>query len=394
MISQHYPPHIGGYAVICADTATLLRARGHEVRVLTSEDECEEAEQDNNVRRVLRRREVQGYETARLRHAVRFLGDQRTFRRNRRTVCAEAKEFRADAAVVWQFESLGPDLVQGLQRDGVPTALNVGDAVVKFLKERLCDGRVLVWRIARRLFYRDFARELTRTPLAMASEAIRDCYIEAGFDARRMTVVPVAVWERNVASRPPAGGSGTRLLYVGRIHPCKGVDIAIRALALLNTPEPGRFTLDVSGTGAPDYVAALADLARALGVAASVRFLEPTDRDGLMRRYDEHDIGLVSSVWFEGGPITLVEAMSRGLAVVACDRGGPTSIVTRGVDGLLVTPESPEAFAEGVRRLAGDAALRRAMGERAIAKVREKFLLEDTAAQWEELLARGANARP
>lgn len=65
---------------------------------------------------------------------------------------------------------------------------------------------------------------------------------------------------------------------------------------------------------------------------------------------------------FEGLPMSVIEAMLTGLPVVATDIRGPREQVLPGETGFLVPPMSIEPLAEALRRLAGDAELRRSMG--------------------------------
>ena len=67
--------------------------------------------------------------------------------------------------------------------------------------------------------------------------------------------------------------------------------------------------------------------------------------------------------YFEGLPMSVIEAMLTGLPVVATAIRGPREQVVAEVTGLLVPPRDAAALAAALRRLAGDAALRTAMGE-------------------------------
>jgi len=387
MISQHYPPRLSGYAVICADAAGALRERGHRVRVLTSVDEPDGPFEDGAVRKVLRRCPVEGYQAAGLQSVLSYHEHRRVFLRNCGVARAEAVTFEADVVMVWQFDSLGPDMVQGLQVLGVPVVFSVADVFLCILRTLLVEDGSLAWRVARSWLYRRFVRELKRVPLILCTDALKSHYVAGGFDARQMTVIPITIEPRFIATRPAKPGPGTRLLYAGRLHPWKGVDVAIRAAALLNAEAPGRFVLDVVGDGPQAYVTELENLAVRLGMTEAVRFLGPRDREDLMLLYDDYDLALVPSVCHEGGPLTMIEAMARGVPVVASNRGGPKSVITDGTDGLLVEPESPEALARGIGHLADDPALRKSMGRRAIASVRERFSLQNHVTQIEELLA-------
>ena len=75
----------------------------------------------------------------------------------------------------------------------------------------------------------------------------------------------------------------------------------------------------------------------------------------------------------------LLEAMALGVPVVASRAGGNVDLVTHEVDGLLVAPREPAAFAGALARLLGDAALRRRLGEQGRRTARERFPLAATA---------------
>jgi glycosyltransferase involved in cell wall biosynthesis len=75
----------------------------------------------------------------------------------------------------------------------------------------------------------------------------------------------------------------------------------------------------------------------------------------------------------EGLPFSLLEAMSSGLACVATDVGAVGEVISDGVDGLIVPPESPMALAEAIRRLLCDAELRSAIGKHARARIQSDF---------------------
>ncbi|MGE0192620.1 MAG: glycosyltransferase family 4 protein [Planctomycetota bacterium] len=84
----------------------------------------------------------------------------------------------------------------------------------------------------------------------------------------------------------------------------------------------------------------------------------------LMRVYDEHDIFLFPS-FFEGFGKAFLEAMSRGLCVVASDVGGMHDVITQEHDGLLCPAGDAIAFAEALRRVVDDGTLRMRLAARA-----------------------------
>jgi glycosyltransferase involved in cell wall biosynthesis len=75
----------------------------------------------------------------------------------------------------------------------------------------------------------------------------------------------------------------------------------------------------------------------------------------------------------EGLPNAIMEYMAFGLPVVATDVGGVSELIVDGVTGYLVSQRTPEAFADPVVRLLHDEALRVAMGQKGLERVRAEF---------------------
>jgi len=133
------------------------------------------------------------------------------------------------------------------------------------------------------------------------------------------------------------------LLSVGRVHPSKGFDVAIEAIAPIT--ERMNACLVIKGQG--PQLEELRQLARRLGVEDRVRFVTSyLGRPDMVRLYNSADALLVSSR-NDLFPFTAIEAISCGIPVLTSfKRGLRTDIVDRGA-GLLL-PESPEAMAEGI----------------------------------------------
>lgn len=86
----------------------------------------------------------------------------------------------------------------------------------------------------------------------------------------------------------------------------------------------------------------------------------------------------------ESAGLTLLEAMSSGLPVVATRVGGVPEIVTDGRNGFLVPPRSPPELAERILRLNADRELRLKMGEEARRTVLERFTVDRIVPMYEE----------
>jgi D-inositol-3-phosphate glycosyltransferase len=147
------------------------------------------------------------------------------------------------------------------------------------------------------------------------------------------------------ALRHLALGSGPLLLFVGRIQPLKGLDVAVRALAALGRPDATLVVVGgASGTQGSNEVDRLDKLVAELGVADQVRFVPPQPHHLLSTYYRAADVCLVPSRSESFGLVAL-EAAACGTPVVAAAVGGLRTLVEHERTGFLVESRDPEAYA-------------------------------------------------
>jgi D-inositol-3-phosphate glycosyltransferase len=198
-----------------------------------------------------------------------------------------------------------------------------------------------------------------------------------GAEPSRIEIVPPGVDHSVFRPSPRAGallrerlGLGDRplLLFVGRIQPLKGVDVALRALAALE--DSSSRLLVVGGPSGPSGASESERLARLvgeLGLTERVVFLPPQPHDALADFYRAADVCVVPSRSESFGLVAL-EAAACGTPVVAAAVGGLRSLVDDGVTGFLVDGHEPADYATPLSILL-DAPLRAAeMGEAAVAR--------------------------
>ena len=155
------------------------------------------------------------------------------------------------------------------------------------------------------------------------------------------------------APEEEAGAWEGRLLYVGRVEGRKGVETAVRALALL----PPDHTLEILGRGTEDSIAELRRVGSTAGAGDRVSF-GAVDREALRPRYLAADVLVFPSEWEEPFGLVPLEAMACGRPVVATATGGAAEFLLDGVNCLLFPSGDVEALAAAVRRLAADPKLR------------------------------------
>lgn len=176
--------------------------------------------------------------------------------------------------------------------------------------------------------------------------------------------------DKNGARQALGMGTGPVLLFVGRIQPLKGVDVAVQALAALNRPDASLYVVGgASGMHGDTEVARVRLLIESLGLSNQVHFVEPQAHHILSTYYRAADAVWVPSRSESFGLVAL-EAAACGTPVVASAVGGLLSLVDHGSTGFLVPDRDPEMFARYTDGLLRDPATATAMGAAAAARGR------------------------
>ena len=136
-----------------------------------------------------------------------------------------------------------------------------------------------------------------------------------------------------------------RFLFVGSIHPSKGVDILLRAFKEVKAISPD-IELTIIGPSVhndvyPKYSAIWEDYAKHLD---GTRWMGSLSHEEAMEQMAAHDTLVLPSVWKENSPIVVREALQRGLHIV-CGRGGSNELST---DIIQITPLSVFQLKQGM----------------------------------------------
>ena len=196
----------------------------------------------------------------------------------------------------------------------------------------------------------------------------------------RYFINPMATEMPPWAPRPPAA-QPVRLLWVGQLIPRKRIELALEALAKTDSPN---WIFNVVGDGSAR--SDLEEQARRLGLADRVSFhgfqSDPSDW------YRQADL-LVFPSWLENFPVTMVEAMSHGVACLAMRGDGVryhtanAEIVEHGRDGFLA--DSDEHFCRLLAELIQRPEQLRAAGEAARDTVKRNYTWDHHLHRFEQL---------
>ena len=221
------------------------------------------------------------------------------------------------------------------------------------------------------------------------SESLRRYAVNGGVPAERVTVVHNGVpISGPLSSRPTPCGRWT-LGVVALFRPRKGLEVLLQAIAGLR----GRgheIRLRAIGTfETADYEATIRGLEARLGLQDSIEW-----RGFSSDVYSELaavDLFVLPSLFGEGMPMAVLEAMSEGVPVIGTNVEGVPEAVRDGIDGLLCEPGSPIALAEAIERFMTGQIDWQAMRVAAHARQAERFsdvsMSRGVAAVYRQVLA-------
>ena len=215
-----------------------------------------------------------------------------------------------------------------------------------------------------------------------------------GADPERVFIVPPGVdlamfqpMDRADARREIGYGSERLLLFVGRLERLKGVEVAIRALALLRDRRHDDLRLLILGEDSHEGDESEKDRLKAIasetGVRDRVDFVGSVAHHELPYFYAAADVCVMPS-YSESFGLVALEAQACGCPVVASGVSGLRSVVRDEVSGYLIDEHDPAAYAERIGRLLADRELAQQMGRRG-SLLAQRFSWKRTADRLEEL---------
>lgn len=343
-----YPPAIGGPSAQTKDLVEEMRHRGYEVRVLTVvSSHTSSFPSEAGIKRISTH--ISG-STGRLAAQARMFSEAYT----------AVRSFQPDLV---HCQTLGylPMYAAAVARlSGIPVLVKYAADIatdIDAVEARTTrpDARLVARRrfgvFRQRIVFRLANRIWTTTPTYAR-------FVEQAETSRKVLSLPN--FAADLSAERPAKTHDTQdpfsLLAVCRIKPLKGLHVALDALAQLDD----RFRLTIAGDGDAGYINALRSQAQRLGLADRVTFLGRVPHGEVGSLYARAGMFVMPSLT-EAFGITLIEAMTYGVPIVASKVGGIPDVVEQGQSAHLVPSGDPTALADAIRSLAGNSERREAL---------------------------------
>jgi len=203
------------------------------------------------------------------------------------------------------------------------------------------------------------------------SESLGRDTIARGIGQKKVFVVPNGVPRREPRPERRPDERDWTLGTVALFRPRKGTEVLLEAVAALRSAGLGVRLRAVGGFETARHEHELKRRAAELGIVDAVKWTGFTrDVDGELRHMD---LFVLPSLFGEGLPMVVLEAMATGVPVIASRVEGIPEAIRDGVDGLLVEPGDAEALAAAIREFIEGRVDWRSMRSGAIARHAERF---------------------
>jgi glycosyltransferase involved in cell wall biosynthesis len=185
------------------------------------------------------------------------------------------------------------------------------------------------------------------------SEYVKQRYVDWGIPAEKIFVHTYACRPVERPPEPAVDRSRNRFAFFGQFTPYKGADVLLRAMETLGRDFPGHLWMYGANLDRqpPEFKEKFGRMLEEIG-----------DTVTMAGHYDHADVGklmmgvdwvIVPSIWWETGPIVVLEAFQYGRPVICSDIGGMSEKVTDGVNGIHFRRGDPDSLAAALSYAAG-----------------------------------------
>lgn len=234
---------------------------------------------------------------------------------------------------------------------------HAGDVEDYYPKQTAVGRKFIQWAIG-----------ISDTVIAVSGESERK--LRDLVPSTRVAMIPNAIDTSAFESsheRTPDNDRPVRLLFVGATGKLKGENDLIAALTIAKKANLN-VKASLLGYGAERLVARC----DRLGISGLIEHLGPVPMDERIAFYKQADIFILPT-YAEAMPISIIEAMAAGLAIISTPVGGIAELIDDGIEGFLIQPGDVRALAEKIAFLTENSDSRLAMGKRARKRARREM---------------------
>jgi len=148
-----------------------------------------------------------------------------------------------------------------------------------------------------------------------------------------------------------------KIVFVGRMHPSKGIDTLIKALGIVNKQLPNVYLELLGGNLENQFLKEYQELAQALNIEDQVRFLGSQSKRQVLETFSSAYFSVVPSI-VEAFGYVVIESFSVKTPVIGSRTSGISEIIRDNKDGLLFDPQNETDLAEKMIALLKDSSLR------------------------------------
>ena len=352
VVSSHYPPHaIGGAEVVAHRQSRLLQNLGWDVRVFAGR--LHEPPADGVS--ILTRDRYEGLDVIRLHDVYKPPGTNFRSGANAALFADILEEFGPDVVHFHNVMNLGANLLPIAKRLANKVIVTLHDYWGFCFKSTILrnDGSECRDFEGCHACLRNIKTAEGRVPLRLRRDYVMECldqadafiapshglaanYIRAGLDAARVHRISNGIDLGAIASRLRNPSTPVHfLLSCSYLAEHKGITQLVTALKLLWSKPDLRdhWRLSVAGDG--QLVAFLRQQLADSGLTTAVTLLGKVARSELIAHLERADVVMLTSVWPENEPVSLLEGVASGAALIASGVGGTAAIVDHGINGLL-----------------------------------------------------------
>ena len=364
LVTNLFPPQeFGAYGRLMADFSQVLKKRGHQLYVLSS-NSPQFGAVPNVEPGVFRSLNLYGGRKNGQNFTLPEKHSQIIVEKNLRTLRTHIQAFSPDVCLLGNIDCLGVELLYELLNKNIPVLHHIGGAWPGFKPEMQPDSPLYIRACISK-----------RAEKAISEKAYPKC--------RSCVVYPGAATDFfNFSQR--VNFDKLRIAFAGIVLPRKGPHLLVNSLADLNRNGID-FSCEIAGATADEkYLYQLKEFIESQRLSHKIRFCGFLNRYGMRELLARSNTLVFPTTVDEGFGISQVEAMAAGLTVVSSGTGGTCEIIQDHINGFLFDPEKEDSLSTVLTEIAGNKKHAEKIALRGQTDALEKFNIVESVKMIEE----------